>query len=105
MWEFLQPYLLEIIAGILTALAAYIGKQIKKIYEEKVNTEIKEKVVTVAVNAVEQIYKELKGEEKLDKCLEAATEMLVEKGIVASELELRMLIESVVNGFNKGKEK
>lgn len=103
MWEFLQPYLLEIIAGILTAVATYIGARIKKIYEEKVNTETKEKVVTIAVNAVEQIYKELKGEEKLDKCLEAATEMLTEKGIVASELELRMLIESVVNGFNKGR--
>ena len=100
----IQPYLLEIIAGILTAVATYIGSKIKKLYEEKVNTETKEKIVKTVVNAVEQLYKDLHGEEKLDKCLENIVEMFNEKGLTASELEIRMLIESVVNGFNKGKE-
>lgn len=100
----IQPYLLEIIAGILTAVATWIGTKIKKIYQEKVNTETKEKIVKTVVNAVEQIYKDLKGEEKLDKCIENIVEMFNEKGLIASELEIRMLIESVVNGFNKGKE-
>ena len=100
----IQPYFLEIIAGILTAVATYIGSKIKKLYEEKVNTETKEKIVKTVVNAVEQLYKDLHGEEKLDKCLENIVEMFNEKGLTASELEIRMLIESAVNGFNKGKE-
>ena len=102
--EMIQPYLLEIIAGILTAVATYIGSKIKKLYEEKVNTETKEKIVKTVVNAVEQLYKDLHGEEKLDKCIETIVEMFNEKGLTAPELEIRMLIESVVNGFNKGKE-
>ena len=73
----------------------------KQIYKEKVDTETKEKVVKTVVNAVEQIYKDLKGEEKLNVCIENATEILNEKGITITELELRMLIESSVNSFNK----
>lgn len=102
--DMIQPYLLEAIMGVLTVIATFIGKKIKKLYEEKINTELKEKIVRTVVNAVEQIYKDLKGEEKLDKCLENIVEMFNEKGLTASELEIRMLIESVVNGFNKGKE-
>lgn len=97
----LQPYLLEIVVAILTGIATFIGAKVKKIYEEKVNTETKEKVVNTVVNAVEQLYKDLKGEEKLNKCIENATEMLSEKGIAVTELELRMLIESAVNSFKK----
>lgn len=106
MSEFLstiQPYLLEVIVAILTGVATYIGTRIKKVYEEKVNTETKEKVVSTVVNAVEQLYKDLRGEEKLNKCIENATEMLNEKGITVTELELRMLIESTVNSFNQAK--
>lgn len=106
MSEFLnaiQPYLLEVIVAILTGVATYIGTRVKKLYEEKVNTETKEKVVSTVVNAVEQLYKDLKGEEKLNKCIENATEMLNEKGITVTELELRMLIESTVNSFNQAK--
>ena len=101
----LQPYLLEIIVAALTGIATFIGTKVKKIYEEKVNTETKEKVVNTVVNAVEQLYKDLKGEEKLNKCIENATAMLNEKGIAVTDLELRMLIESAVNGFNKAVKK
>lgn len=97
----IQPYLLEVIVAILTGIATYIGTKVKKVYEDKVNTETKEKVVKTVVNAVEQLYKDLKGQEKLEKCIENATEMLNEKGITVTELELRMLIESTVNSFNK----
>lgn len=105
MSEFLntiQPYLFEIIVAILTGIATFIGTKIKKVYEEKVNTETKEKVVNTVVKAVEQLYKDLHGDEKLNICIENATEMLNQKGISVTELELRMLIESVVNGFKKG---
>lgn len=53
------------------------------------------------VRAVEQIYTDLHGEEKLNKCIEAASAMLGEKNIVITDIEIRMLIEAAVNEFNK----
>lgn len=101
MLELLQPYLMEIIVTILTAIATYIGAKIKKIYEEKVNDETKRKVVSTVVKAVEQLYKDLNGEEKLEKAQENIVEMLNEKGIMITELEMNMLIEEVCNSFKK----
>ena len=101
MLELLQPFLLEIIITILTAIATYIGAKIKKIYEEKVNDETKRKVVSTVVKAVEQLYKDLNGEEKLEKAQENIVEMLNEKGIMITELEMNMLIEEVCNSFKK----
>lgn len=101
MLELLQPYLMEIIVTILTAIATYIGAKVKKIYEEKANDETKRKVVSTVVKAVEQLYKDLKGDEKLEKAKEAVLEMLNEKGIAITELEMNMLIEEVCNSFKK----
>jgi len=101
MLEQLQPYILEIVATVLTAVASFIGMKIKKIYEEKVNTETKEKVVKTVCNAVEQLYQDLSGNEKLIKAQGYIIEQLNEKGITITELEMKMLIESTINSFNK----
>lgn len=97
----LQPYLLEIIGVILTGIATFLGTRIKKLYEERVSTETAEKIVRTVVNAVEQLYKDFSGEEKLNSAMAYASEMLESKGIEITELELRMLIESTVNSFKQ----
>lgn len=102
MLEILQPYLLEIIAAILTSVAAFIGVKIKKVYEEYVNTKTKKEIVECTVKYVEQVFKELHGEEKLNKAKDKALEWLNEKGIKVSDTELEILIEASVNGFNNG---
>lgn len=101
MLEIIQSNLIEIIVAILTAILSYFGTKIKKIYEEKVNDETKRKVVSTVVKAVEQLYKDLKGEEKLEKAKESILEMLNDKGISITELEMNMLIEEVCNSFKK----
>ena len=58
-------------------------------------------VARIAARGVEQMYKELHGEEKLDKALEAAAAMLTEKGITVTDFELRMLVEDAVGEFNE----
>ena len=98
--EFIQNYGMEILTTILTTVAGYVGICIKNIYKKYVNTKTKEEVVKTVVNAVEQLYKNLNGEEKLELAIENATDMLDEQGISTSELEIRMLIESTVNSFN-----
>ena len=56
------------------------------------------------VAAVDQIYKDLGGEEKLNKAIEAASDMLNARGIACTELELRMLLESAVYALKGGGE-
>lgn len=100
--ETIQPYILEIIVAILTGIASFIGMKIKKVYEEHVNTKTKKDVVDTTVKYVEQVYKDIHGQEKLIKAKEKALEWLNEKGISISDTELEILIEASVNGFNNG---
>lgn len=99
--EFISTYGATILYTIITAIAGYIGIALKNLYERACNTKLKRDVVKTAVLAVEQIYKDLHGEEKLEKALEAATEMLAEKGIMITNIEIKMLIESALAEFNQ----
>ena len=71
-----------------------------RLAQKYVNTQTKKDVARTVVQAVEQIYKDLHGEEKLAKALEAASEILTEQGIHVTALELRTLIEDAVGEFN-----
>lgn len=90
-----------LIAAAVTALAGYLGNVLKKVYTKIVDDKTKQTVARTVVQGVEQIYKDLNGPEKLEKAIESATEMLDEKGISISELELRMLLEAAVGEFNE----
>ena len=98
----LLDILLPVLATFLTGLFTYIGTRLKKAYEEKVNTETAKNVVEDAVRFVAQVYKDLKGPEKLEKATAQVVEILQSKGISMSEAEINMLIESAVYGLNKG---
>lgn len=97
---FINDYGTTILYAILTAIGGYLGLVVKNLYTKYINTKIKQDVARTVVRGVEQIYKDLHGEEKLNAALTAASEMLAEKGITASQLELRMLIEAAVAEFN-----
>lgn len=94
--EFIAEYGMTILYALVTAIGGYIGIAIKNIYQTYVNDKTKEKVVKTVVKAVKQLYSDLSGEERLQKAIENITEMLGEKGIVITELEIRMLIEAAV---------
>lgn len=94
--EFISTYGVTILYTILTALAGYIGIALKKVYTKYVNDKTKQDVAKTVVRAVEQIYTDLHGEEKYLKALESASEMLAERNIFISDLEMRMLIEAAV---------
>ena len=105
--ELFQNYIaengVEILATIVTAIFGLLGVLAKKLYNKIVdekNEKIIEKVVGYCVQGVEQLYKDLHGEEKLNKVIESVTDILSEKGITVTDLELRMLIESAVGSFN-----
>lgn len=99
--DFINEYGTTILYAILTAVGGYIGIVAKNLYTKYINDKTKEKVAKTVVQAVEQIYKDLHGKEKLDVALDSAAEMLEQKGVAVTELELRMLIEAAVGEFNE----
>ena len=98
--NFLYEYGTTILYTIITAIAGYLGMVFKNMYQKYINDKTKKDVVNTCVKAVEQIYKDLHGSEKLDRACESASTMLSEKGVFVSELELRMLIEAAIAEFN-----
>ena len=100
--EIFGAYVLPAIVSLLAAAAAFAGNQLKRLYEKYINDKTKQSVVRTCVKAVEQLYHDLGGPEKLEKAKASAVEMLNEKGIPITDLELSMLIESAVSEFNYG---
>lgn len=100
--DLFATYAFPVIAAALTALAGFVGAQLKKLYEKHINDKTKEAVVRTCVKAVEQLYHDLSGPEKMQRAQEGVVQMLNEKGIPISELEMNLLIEAVVSEFNYG---
>lgn len=103
--EFINQYGLQIMYAIITASAGYIGIVVKNLVTKYLNDKTKKDVAKSAVQFVEQVYKDIHGEEKLAEALVAASEMLAEKGITITDLELRVLVEAAVAEFNEAFEK
>ena len=96
----LNSYLTQILLMLLLAFAAFLGTQAKNLYKKYVTTEIKQAVCRTVVRTVEQLYKDLHGEEKLHKAMGRASKILAEYGIEISDYELVSMIEAAVNEFN-----
>ena len=93
--QFLE-ILMPILATFLTAVFTYLGNKIKNAYETKLKNETAKTIVDDTVRYVQQVYKDLDGTEKLQKAIEKAQEVLAEKGIILTDVEINMLIESSV---------
>lgn len=98
---FINEYGTTLIYTVVTAILGFVGIAIKTLLERFVNDKRKQKIVETCVKAAEQIYKELKGKEKLEKVKENIVAMLNENGLTISELEMDMLIEAAVAEMNK----
>ena len=99
--EFIETYGMELLYTLIMALAGWLAVVAKNLVTKYINDKTKKSVAKTVVQAVEQIYKDLHGDEKLNKATEYMAEMLTEKGITATELEVRMLLEDAVGEFNK----
>ena len=101
--NFLNEY--GILSAIITALASALGVLAKKLWDKTVGNkfkeDIKKDVAALVVKYVEQVYKDIHGEDKLNKALEAFSDMLSEKGINISDLEMRVYLESALAEFNE----
>lgn len=103
--EFVSTYGTTILYTLLSAAMTALGAWVGRIYKEKVNDETKRKVVRTCCRAVEQLYRDLKGEEKYNKAVESIVAMLGEKSITITDLEIKMLIEEVCADFTEAVQK
>ena len=99
--EFINEYGMQLLYAIITAIAGYIGIAAKNLVKKYLDDKTKREVAKTAVQYVEQVFKNLHGEEKLNEAMSAASAMLAEKGITITELEIRVLVEAAVAEFNK----
>lgn len=80
MKQFVNEYGTAILYTVITAIAGYLGVWAKKLYGKYISDKTKKAVAKTVVMAIEQLYRDLNGEEKLEKALESASDMLEEKG-------------------------
>ena len=103
-WEMYGGEIITALIGFagtaVTAIAGWLAVKVKTWWEAKQKDETVAKVVKTTVQAVEQMYKNCHGQEKLDLALQGASDILASKGIEVSEFELKYLIESAVGEFN-----
>ena len=98
--EVFTNVILPVIATAVIGIAGYLGTQIKGILQRRADEKTKISVARTVVLAVEQIYKDLHGEEKKQMAIEGIRQMLDEKGITITDLEINMLMEAAVAKFN-----
>lgn len=98
--DFIMQYGELLISTFVPIVGAYIGYVAKKVWTELE----KRKVVKEVVSALEQIKKSKYKDKTPDEIKELAigdiSTILASKGIKITDIEIRILIESVVHGFN-----
>lgn len=98
--QYIMTYIKDIICTAVIALAGWIALQLRPIIIKFFSDKIRRQIANICMNAVEQIYKTLHGEEKLNKALEMAAEMLKKRGIEFDVADMRNMIEAAVCAFN-----
>ena len=89
--EGLSEVILAVLGVALTLLASRIGTLLGKFVGEKMKDEHVRSVAATCVRAVEQMYGEKSGREKLEKALLMGEKLLAGKGIRISAQELRVV--------------
>ena len=98
---FMFAYGGEIVAMIVTAVFGMIGFMVKNLVTKYLNDSTKQAVAKTVVQFVEQCFKDVHGADKLHIAFARACEILNEKGIKVTTLEMETLIEAAVAEFNE----
>lgn len=99
--EFINIYGMEILLAVLGFIGMVLGFVLKNLAKKFLNDKTKQAIAKACVQFVEQVYKDIHGEDKLYAALERAAELLAEKGIKFSAVEMETLIEAAVAEFNE----
>lgn len=95
--------IINLAMAILVALAGVVTRYIVGFLNKKgiiVQLENNRELVKIVVNAVEQTYSHLKGDEKLNVAKIELVKLMNEKKIRISEKEIDLMIEAMVKEMN-----
>ena len=95
--NFLNQYGYTLIYTILMSIISYLGYRVQTIYEKYIEQKIKKEQANMVCQAINQLYKNISNEEKLEKAIYNLKIIFEEKEIKVTDLEIRFLIESTVN--------
>lgn len=98
--EFINLYGMEILHTLALAFVGWLGVVAKRLATRYINSDTKRAVAKTAMLAVEQLYKDIHGPEKMQKALLIASGMLEEQGIHVTADEMKTLIEAALGEFN-----
>ena len=98
--EFVQTYAPTVLYSVLVAIAGFLGACAKRVWERISADQTKRDVAETVVKAVEQMYRNLHGDEKKQKAIDGIRQMLDAKGISIADIEIEMLLEAAVAEFN-----
>ena len=99
--EIINTYGVEIVGTLLVTIFGILGMALRNLAAKYLDTPMKQQLAKLAVQFVEQTYKDLHGKDKLAAALTALSGMLAEKKIYATEAEMTVLIEAAVAEFNE----
>lgn len=103
--EFISTYGTELLYTIITTILTYLGLRVKNIYEKYIKDTTKKNIVEDTVKYVEQLHTCKSCQEKHDIAKTNILNLLNEKKITITDLELEVLIESACNNLKKDKNK
>lgn len=98
---FITNYGNQIIMAVMCGIFGMLGYAAKRLCARYINDDAKRTAARLAVQFVEQVYKEFHGKDKLAAALETAAELLKKKGIDFDAAEMKILIEAAVAEFNQ----
>ena len=98
--DFTKEYGLDIVHTIVMGIFSYIAWDIKKVHKKNVQDKTKKEVVKMVCNYVNEIYPNSSISEKLNEASSGTMEILKEKGIVISDLELKVLLHNSIYEMN-----
>lgn len=97
MMVYYAPQVFEAVMYIIFGILALVaGKYVKPLLQNKIIEVIAKNVVL----CVEQTFKDLHGEEKLDKALERFSEMLAARKINLPAEEMKLMLEAALAKLN-----
>lgn len=99
----IQVALMPLLGTIITGVITFVGVKVNEYLKTKLNTQTKKDVAKSTVKYIEQVYKDIHGQEKFEKAKDKLIEQLNLQGIKITEEEIDFLIEAAVNGFNASK--
>ncbi len=102
MREFINEYGMKLLALVLAIIFGRAGYEVGKLATKYLSTAIRQKVAEKSVEYVEQVFKLIHGEEKLEQALETARILLEKIGLHFDADEMRILVEAAVGAFNNG---